>query len=84
MTSKSVPACCEHQIQKECRQATIEYSEDWFSVLVSGVYTWVCSSDGEASFAYNAVDELITTERERFKTAHRGSDSLYDEVCYST
>jgi hypothetical protein len=74
MTTKSVPICGEHQIPREWRQATFEYSEDGISVRVSGVYAWVCPADGEASFTPDTVDELITTVRELLEAAKRSRE----------
>lgn len=82
MTSKSVPICSEHQIQKEWRQATFEYNEDGVSIRVSGVYAWVCPADGEASFTPDTVDELITTVRELLETAKRSRERRSDLTEY--
>lgn len=74
MKSQTVPVCSEHQIPKEWRQADFEYGEDGISVRVSGVYAWVCPADGEASFAPETVDELITTVRELLEAAKRARE----------
>jgi len=71
MTTKSIPICGQHQIQKEWRQTAFEYTEEGISVRVPNVYAWLCPADGEASFTPETIDELITTVRELIETAKR-------------
>jgi len=71
MTTKPVPICGQHHIQKEWRQTVFEYTDEGISVRVPNVYAWVCPADGEASFTPETVDELITTVRELIETAKR-------------
>jgi RNA polymerase subunit RPABC4/transcription elongation factor Spt4 len=71
MTAKPIPICGQHHLQKEWRQTVFEYTEEGVSVRVPKVYAWVCPADGEASFAPETVDELITTVRELIETAKR-------------
>jgi len=71
MTTKPIPICGQHQIQKEWRQTAFEYADEGVSVRVPNVHAWVCPADGEASFAPDTIDELITTVRELIETAKR-------------
>jgi hypothetical protein len=71
MKSDFVPICSEHQVEREWRPTTFEYSEEGLSVRVSGVFAWVCPEDGEASFTPDAFDELLTTVRELLESAKR-------------
>ena len=74
MTTKPIPICGEHHIQKEWRQTTFEYSDEGITVRVPNVYAWVCPESGEASFTPDAVDELITTVRELITIAKRARE----------
>ena len=65
------PICGEHQVSKEWRKTTFEYSEQGITIHIPGVYAWVCPEDGEASFLPETVDELIATVRELHETAKR-------------
>jgi YgiT-type zinc finger domain-containing protein len=71
MATKSIPICGEHQIPKEWRPTTFEYSDEGISIRVPNVYAWVCPINGEASFTPETVDELIVTVRELLETAKR-------------
>jgi len=71
MTTKSIPLCGQHHIQKEWRKIAFEYAEGGISVRIPNVYAWVCPADGEASFVPETIDELITTVRELVETAKR-------------
>jgi len=71
MTTKPVPICGQHHIQKEWRQTVFEYADEGISVRVPKVGAWVCPADGEASFTPETIDELITTVRELIETAKR-------------
>jgi YgiT-type zinc finger domain-containing protein len=64
MTSKPIPMCGKHHVQKEWRVTTFEYSEEGITIRVPNVYAWVCPESNEASFTPETVDELITTVRE--------------------
>ncbi len=72
--TKQVPICGEHQILKEWREATFEYSDQGITIRVPGVYAWVCPEDSEASFLPDTVDELISTVRELYETAKRAKE----------
>ena len=65
------PICGKHQVSKEWRKTTFEYSEQGITIHIPGVYAWVCPKDGEASFLPETVDELIATVRELHETAKR-------------
>jgi RNA polymerase subunit RPABC4/transcription elongation factor Spt4 len=71
MATKSIPICGEHQIPKEWRPTTFEYSDEGISIRVPNVYAWGCPINGEASFTPETVDELIVTVRELLETAKR-------------
>jgi len=71
MTIQTVPLCNEHQIPKQWRPTTFEYTEDGIAVRVPNVYAWVCTEDGDAAFTAETVDELITTVRELIESAKR-------------
>jgi YgiT-type zinc finger domain-containing protein len=71
MTSKPIPTCGKHHIQKEWRATTFEYSEEGITIRVPNVYAWVCPESNEASFTPETVDELITTVRELIDIAKR-------------
>lgn len=71
MKTDFVPICHEHQIAKEWRPTTFEYTEEGVSVRVSGVFAWVCPVDGEASFTPETFDELLITVRELLEPAKR-------------
>jgi hypothetical protein len=64
MTTRAVPVCGEHRVQKEWLPTTFEYSDEGIVVRVPGVHAWVCPENGKASFTPDTVDELITTVRE--------------------
>ncbi|MBX3058183.1 MAG: hypothetical protein KF770_17105 [Anaerolineae bacterium] len=68
---KNTPVCGDHQVQKEWRKTTFEYSNQGITVRVPGIYAWVCPVDGEASFLPETVDELIMTVQELYETAQR-------------
>jgi len=74
MTIQAVPLCKEHQVPKEWRPTTFEYTEEGVAVRVPNVYAWVCTKDGEASFTPETVDELITTVRELIEPAKRARE----------
>lgn len=71
MTDKAVPICSEHNVSKEWRTTTFEYSEDGISIRIPNVYAWVCPVDDEASFTPETVDELIATVRDLIESARR-------------
>ena len=71
MKTDFVPICSEHQLEKEWRPATFEYTEDGVSVSVSGILAWVCPVDGETSFTPEGFDELLLTVRELLEPAKR-------------
>ena len=71
MTTKPIPVCGEHRVQKEWRATTFEYTDEGITVRIPGVYAWVCPESGEASFTPETVDELITTTRELVEIARR-------------
>lgn len=71
MKVQSIPVCGEHQIQKEWRPTTFEYSDEGISIRVPNIYAWVCPANDEASFTPETVDELVATVRELIETAKR-------------
>jgi YgiT-type zinc finger domain-containing protein len=71
MTTKPIPTCGKHHVQKEWRTTTFEYSDEGITVRVPNVYAWVCPESGEASFTPDTVDELIATVRELVDIAKR-------------
>jgi YgiT-type zinc finger domain-containing protein len=71
MTTKPIPMCGKHHVQKEWRVTTFEYSEEGITIRVPNVYAWVCPESNEASFTPETVDELITTVRELIDIAKR-------------
>jgi YgiT-type zinc finger domain-containing protein len=71
MTQIATPTCREHQVLKEWKQTTFEYSEGEISIRIPGVYAWVCPINGEAAFTPETVDELITTVRDLMESAKR-------------
>jgi YgiT-type zinc finger domain-containing protein len=71
MTTKPIPMCGKHHVQKEWRVTTFEYSEEGITIRVPNVYAWVCPESNEASFTPETVDELITTVRELLDIAKR-------------
>jgi YgiT-type zinc finger domain-containing protein len=71
MTTKPIPICGQHHLQKEWRQTAFEYTDEGVFVRVPNVHAWVCPADGEASFTPNTIDELITTVRELIAPAKR-------------
>jgi YgiT-type zinc finger domain-containing protein len=71
MTTKPMPMCAKHHVQKEWRVTTFEYSEEGITIRVPNVYAWVCPESNEASFTPETVDELITTVRELIDIAKR-------------
>jgi hypothetical protein len=74
MTTKPIPMCREHHIEKEWRLTTFEYQEEGITVRVPNLYAWVCPVDGEASFTPETVDELLLTIRELIVTAKRAQE----------
>ena len=74
MTIQAAPLCTEHQVSKEWRPTTFEYTEGGIVVRVPNIYAWVCKADGEASFTPETVDELITTVRELIEPAKRARE----------
>ena len=53
MTTKPIPVCGEHHVQKEWRQTTFEYSDEGITVRVPNVYAWVCpESEREVHAGY--------------------------------
>jgi len=74
MRAKTVPICGEHNVQKQWRTTTFEYSDEGITVRVPDVYAWVCPESGEASFTPDTVDELITTVRELIEIAKRARE----------
>jgi len=74
MTIQATPLCNKHQIAKEWRPTTFEYTESGIVVRVPNIYAWVCKADGEASFTPETVDELITTVRELIEPAKRARE----------
>lgn len=71
MTTKPVPICGEHHVQKEWRTTTFEYDDEGITVRIPNIYAWVCPESGEASFTPDTVDELIATVRELIEIAKR-------------
>jgi hypothetical protein len=71
MTNEAAPICREHSKPKEWLPTTFEYSEDDISVRIPGVYAWVCTEDGDASFTPETVDELLLTVRDLLESAKR-------------
>lgn len=71
MKTEFTPTCHEHQVAKEWRPTTFEYTEEGVSVRVSDVFAWVCPVDGEASFSPETFDELLVTVRELLEPAKR-------------
>ena len=71
MMAKAIPQCGQHRVSKEWLQTTFEYRDSEISVQVPNVYAWVCPVDGEASFAPETVDDLITSVRDFIETAKR-------------
>ena len=71
MKNDFVPICSEHQIEKEWRPTTFEYTDEGVSVRVSGIFAWVCPVDGESSFTPETFDELLVTVRELMEPAKR-------------
>ena len=71
MTTKPIPICGKHHIQKEWRTTTFEYTDEDITVRVPNVHAWVCPESGEASFTPDTVDELIITVRELTDIAKR-------------
>ena len=74
MTNIPAPICREHNRPKEWLPTTFEYSEEGVSVRIPGVYAWVCTEDGDASFTPEVVDELITTVRDLMESAKRAKE----------
>lgn len=74
MTTKHIPICGQHHIQKTWRPTAFEYSDEGISVRVPNIYAWVCPEDGETSFTPETVDELITTVRELIEIAKRAKE----------
>ena len=74
MTGKPTPICGEHQVPKEWRPTTFEYSDEGVTVRIPNVYAWVCPESGEASFTPDTVDQLLTTVRELIETAKRARE----------
>ncbi|MFL6276518.1 MAG: hypothetical protein ACJ74G_15115 [Blastocatellia bacterium] len=74
MTDLPAPVCREHNRRREWLPTTFEYSEDGVSVRIPGVYAWVCTEDGDASFTPEVVDELITTVRDLVESAKRAKE----------
>ncbi|MBI3989745.1 MAG: hypothetical protein HY347_09010 [candidate division NC10 bacterium] len=71
MTTKTIPLCGQHRVNKEWCATTFEYAEEGIKIRVPNVSAWVCPVDGEASFTPETVDELIETVRDLVKTAQR-------------
>jgi hypothetical protein len=74
MTDVSAPICREHNKRKEWLPTMFEHTEDGVSVRIPGVYAWVCTDDGEASFTPEVVDELITTVGDLVESAKRAKE----------
>jgi len=74
MTIEPAPICGTHQVSKEWRPTTFEYSDEGISIRVPDVYAWVCPKSGEASFPPETVDELITTVRDLLEAAKRARE----------
>ncbi len=74
MTTRPVPICGKHHVQKEWRQTTFEYSDESITVRVPNVYAWVCPESGEASFTPDTFDELVPTVRELIQFARRARE----------
>jgi len=71
MKTDFVPFCSEHQVEKEWRPTTFEYSEEGITVRVPDVFAWVCPADGEASFTPETFDELLAAVRELLEAAKK-------------
>jgi RNA polymerase subunit RPABC4/transcription elongation factor Spt4 len=71
MKTDFVPICSAHQVAKEWRTTTFEYTEEGVSVRVPGVWAWVCPVDGDASFTPEMFDELLSTVHELLESAKR-------------
>lgn len=71
MTNEAAPICREHRKPKEWLPTTFEYCEDDISIRIPGIYAWVCTDDGEASFTPETVDELLLTVRDLLESAKR-------------
>lgn len=74
MTTKPPPICGQHQVVKEWRPTTFEYSEEGITIRIPDVYAWVCPASGEASFLPETVDELIAAVRELLEAAKRAQE----------
>jgi hypothetical protein len=74
MSDVSAPICRRHNQRKEWLPTTFEYTEEGVSVRIPGVYAWVCTEDGEASFTPEVVDELITTVGDLVESAKRAKE----------
>ena len=76
MTTRPVPICGKHHVQKEWRQTTFEYSDAGITVRVPKVYAWACPESGKASFTPDTVDKLITTVRELIELDRPGRSRI--------
>lgn len=74
MTTKPTPICREHDVPKEWRETTFEYTEEGITVRVPGVYAWICPESGDASFLPETTDELISTVRDLLEAAKRARE----------
>jgi YgiT-type zinc finger domain-containing protein len=74
MITRPAPICGEHQVSKEWRETTFEYTEEGITVRVPGVFAWVCPESGEASFLPETTDELISTVRDLLEAAKRARE----------
>ena len=74
MSTKPIPMCGDHHIEKEWRLTTFDYQEEGITIRVPNLYAWVCPVDGEASFIPETVDELLLTIRELLTTAKRARE----------
>jgi YgiT-type zinc finger domain-containing protein len=71
MKNRATPICGEHQVKKEWRATTFEYTDADITVRVPNVFAWVCPVSGEASYTPETVDELIITVNELVELAKR-------------
>ena len=83
MPTKPIPICGKHDVLKEWRTTTFEYTDDGITIRVPNIYAWVCPKSGEASFPPETVDELISTVRDLLEAAKHARERRFMPAEYN-
>lgn len=69
MKPTPVPICGTHNIPKEWRPTTFEYTDEGITIRIPNVDAWVCPKGCEAAFTPETMDELLDTVKELMEVA---------------